>query len=460
MHWTLCRAACTCGWRGAREALRARPVVGGLLLAAVLALPLLAVVAGEVAAPVLRAAATDDTLATALAVAAVAAFASIGIAVAMLASDRAFLGRQLEAAPLGRAESFAGLTLLPLMAFGAPCLAIVAAFSLTATRGAGGVPVAFAIVIGATSAVALGAASAAGIAAAVRGSVVGVAALACLAAVWLAVGTVGGSARLGPASAVALSVRDPTQAIGALGAATLAGFGLWALAALVRPSERPLRADVRLTAPSSRRPLVATALATLLRLARNAQLRRHVVAGTVFAVGGALGIRAVVGADVAPYFAAFVALVVAAACPLVATGLRRDAAWLLRVVPVTGTRLAAADACAAVVAGFAVVMLIVALAAPLGPLSASALLIVEVNAALVLGAAAASSALAPWRADRMLEQLSSYAVLAVVAAFLTAALGRASDVATSTGVPETLFAAAAAHAVLLSGIALAAVLEE
>jgi hypothetical protein len=161
-----------------------------------------------------------------------------------------------------------------------------------------------------------------------------------------------------------------------------------------------------------------------------------------------------------PYFAVSVALLGAAAIPLIAAGLRRDASWLLRAAPVSQSGLAAADAVAAILVGFMLVVAALSVTAPLGRLGVGSLLMLEATVALVLGAAAASGAVVPWRNDRVLEQIGSYTLLAVVAGTLTLALSRAAAAAPAFGLSPAMFATLAAHIVLVGGVGLAAVLEE
>lgn len=459
MRWTLCRAACVTAWRPVRRALRANPLVAAILVAAGAALPVLAFAAGSSASPAFDAAAEDAALARAFAVAGVVAAVTIGVALAALAPTRASLGPQVAAAPVSAATLFVGLTLLPVALAALPLLALACAFALPATATVGGWAAA-AVVSATASSVALGAAGAAAAAAAARRSVTGAVALLGTAGVWLAVGAGSGRPLLGPASGLAAALGEPGPSTAVLlAAATSAALALWCLTAVARPAERQSSGTVRVAISVPRGPTLAVSVTTVARLVRNAQLRRHAATGLTLALLAAIAAR-VRAPGAAPVAAASVALLTAAAVPLVAAGLRRDAAWLFRAAPLSSARAAAAGAAAGVAAAYGLVAMVLAATAPFGRLGVGSLLVLEATAALVFGAAAASGALLPWRADGVLAQLASYGLLATLTGALTFALGRAAEAAPAVGLTATQLAALAAHLVLVGGIAAAAALDE
>jgi hypothetical protein len=435
--------------------LRANPLLAALVFAAVVGFPLLALAAGREATPLFDAAASDPALARAFALAGVLAATTIGFAIGALLPTRALLGPQLAPAPVARGTLFAGLTLLPALFAVTPVAAVLAAFAAAAAGAWGGT----AVVAGAGAAAALGAAASEAFACALRRSRVGAAVMLALGATWAVAGALGGSMALGPAAVVAGALAEPRpSSVAVLACVATTAVGLWAIASAARPPDRPVRGVVRLPVHIPRRASAAVAVAAVARLARNSQMRRHVATGLLLAVVGSLVLRVLV-AGASPFFGASVALVTAAAVPLVASGLRRDAAWLLRVTPVTPSRIAAADAAAAVAASYGVLAVVLAAASPFGVLGLGTLLMLEATAALVLGSAAASGAMLPWRGDRVLDQLASYALLGAIVAMLTFALGRAVEAA-PPALGATQLAALLAHLVLLAGIVFAAVIEE
>jgi hypothetical protein len=459
MHWTLSRTACVCACRRLRAALHGNPLLAAFALVTVPGLPLLALIAGRASSPIADAAAHDAALARALAVAVVTASTTLGIAFASLAPTRALLGRQFEPAPLRPIVAFVGLTLLPTGIALVPLAILAFAFALPAF-GELATSLAFLAAVGAG--LGCGIAATEAMIGATRGSVRGAAAAGIVVALWLAAGTVGGSAALGPAAALAKAADEPSRpALATLLCASFAAIGLWGVAAAARPAARKRtgRVIVRVRLPA--RAALAAGTAMTIRLARNTDGRRHLAAGMGFAVAGAFTLRALVGAGSAPpYFAVSVALLAAAAIPLIAAGLRRDAFWLLRAAPESPSRLAAADAAAAITVGLILVAAALAMTAPFARLGVGALLMLEATVALVLGAAAASGAVVPWRDDRVLEQIASYTFLAVVAGLLTVGLSRGAPAASAFGLSSAAFATLAAHVVLIGGVGIAAVLEE
>ena len=458
MCWTLCRSACACGWRPLRSTLRANPFVAAICVVAAVATPLLALAAGRAAAPAIDAASRDPALARAFALALVAGCVSVGAAFGSLAPTRALLGAALEAAPVRRSVAFLGLTLLPATAVALPLLLVLTAFVVPATSQSG-VWAPVAVVAGTCAAVAIGVAGSEAAVVAVRRPGAGSIVAGVLAATWTGSGAFGGSVLLGPAAPLSDAVSGATLLdVAALGGTGVVAVAAWALACVLRPEARPSSGLVRISFRLPRGALRATAAASFVRLARNAHVRRHVLTGCGLSFGGAVALRVTVDAA-APFLAGLVALVLASAIPLVAAGLRRDCAWLVRAAPLSRAHSALVDAGASMLAGYAVALLVLVSAAPLAPFGAGELLVLEATLALVLGAAAATGAVLPWRHDRVLDQVASYAVLAAVTVALSFVLGRAVEAAPAVGLADTQLAAIVAHAALVAGVVVAGALD-
>ena len=458
MSWTLCKTAIRCCARRVRAAVLANPLIGALAIIAALTLPLLALVAGRSFSGVVTAARGDDALAFALALALGNAAATGGAALAALAPTRELLGAQLGPSPIAQRDVFIGLLLLPAALAGLPVVLLVLTFAMSA----GGLQFAVNVVTSGIAAASVGAGAAEAVLGLARGSRLALVSLGALACACALVGYAAGNLALGPiapfAAALGGEVAFPLALTMLAGAVALA---LWALAAVKRPSPRRRRAAVRVAVPLPRGAEFASACATAARLARNAHVRRHVATAIAFAVGGAAAVDvAIGGAGLAGFFAGSVALVAASVLPLVGAALRRDSRWLVRPAPTRRRALAAADACGAVFVGALVVAVVLAAAATLGSLDAGAYVVVSTTAATVLGAAGATGALLPWHPASVVEQLASYALLAVVAGSLAAVVGRAAGAAAALGLSEPAFSAFAAVLVLAGGIGVAAALEE
>ena len=458
MCWTLCRTTCACAWRPLRSALRANPLIAALCVVAAICAPLLALAGGRAVSPAIDAASADAALARAFAFAIVAGAGSVGVVFASLAPSGDLLGAALSSAPVRRRTIFLGVTLLPTTVLAAPLLVLLAAFVVPATSGVGAWS-APGVVAGICGGFACGAACAEAALLAIRRPGIGALVASALVAAWGATGAAGGSLILGPAAVISDALSTPTALDAAVLATTFVlAVVLWAVASVLRPEGRSSSGVVRVPVRMPRGAMRGTATATLVRLGRDAQVRRHVVTGCSLAFGGALALRVTVG-DAAPFLAAFVAVVLASAIPLVAAGLRRELAWLVRAAPVSRARSALADAGASVLGGYTVAIVVLAAVAPLAALGAGELLLLEATLALVLGAAAATGAVLPWRSDRVLDQLGSYAVLTAVTVALSVVLGRAVDAAPTFGLADTQLAALVAHAVLVAGVAIAGALE-
>jgi hypothetical protein len=461
--WKLSSAVLLCSARRAVRAAATGPLVATLAAVLVAALPVLALVLGRQLAPLVAAAGADPLLAKVFAASLVAPAFAVGLAVgALLPGDRA-LGPQLLPSPVTRSVRFAGLTLLPLAAIVAPltAIALVGAAAASAEAPAGRW-LAGAIVSVFLAAAAVGAAlAAAGAAALGRARFAPLPAAAV--AVWFGAGAAQGVPLLGVGAWLSAATTGDVR--GALAAGTvgvivvLSAVAIWA-AASGTETGRGSRGQVRVAAPLPQGARRAVVVAFIARLARQGQLRRHVIVAAVVASAGAALLRVVGAGEMAASYLPFTAaLVAAAAVPPAAVALRRDAEWLLRACPVPRRALARAGATAGVAAAAATIVFVVAVAAPIAALDPGAWPIAETSAATVIAAAVIGGALVPWRPDRVVEQTASYVVVGALAAAGSYALSRSAAGAAELGVPEALFAAVAANAAVVGAVACAGVIE-
>ncbi|MEX2211548.1 MAG: hypothetical protein WD689_07275 [Gaiellaceae bacterium] len=390
----------------------------------VVALPALALLAGERAGPALQQAVASSlpaALSTGLGFGATAAVA--GVVVALAVPRRRFLGAQLAAAPLSPAALFAAVTLVPLLLAGLAASAVEAAFLVPALGAAA--PTALAA---GWAGFALGAATAEG-GAALRGSPAGAVALAGVAGLW-ALGAVGAGtdALFGPFGYLGLALRGEELGTGpaALAGIAVAAFALWGLAAAFRPDDRPARGEVRAILPTGGGPLTAAFLASLKRLGRRGELRRTAWTATAAAAAAGLVLAVLVGAE-GMLLGASLAVLGAALVPLAAAGIDGEAEWLWRASPAPRWATGAAAAVAGLVVALLLVTAAVAPAAGWAGASAGALLQVLALAVFTLGAAAIAGALLPWRSDRPADELASFGALVAVATGLWFVLGRAAE---------------------------------
>jgi hypothetical protein len=379
--FAICEAQFRCVLRRLDKGFATAPLLVGAAGLGAAALPAIAYWAGTRAAPALH-----DADPSFLALSAGFFAALVGAVLALLEPGRHALGTQLEAAPVPRATTFVGLTVVPpavaLVLLGLPVALFVAPAAGADT------PVVLARLLGAA---AIGAAGAEAALATGRRSLRGVPVAAVLALLVL-----GWKSALVVPFAVAL----------------------WLAAAALRPDERPLRASVRVIG----RGLLGT---TALRYARQPELRRQAAAACVLAVAGAATLRAVgVPNKGAVLASGTTALLGAAVVPLAAPGLDRRADWLWRSSPRGGVGLAALSGGVAVTLGFVVAVLGAAGALAAAPVSPPAALALAAGAVVTLGAGFLAGSLVPWSSDRLADQLAAYAAFAVVLSVLWFALAR------------------------------------
>ena len=381
MLFAICNAQLRCVWRRIEGAFAAAPVLVGGAAVGVAVLPAVAVWAGRRAAPALRAA-EPSTLALGAGLAA----ALVGAVLTLLAPGRGAFGKQLEAAPISRATSFVGLTLIP----SASALALLAVpAALFAAPAAGrATPLVLVRLLGAAAA---GGAATEAVLALARRSLRGAPVAACLVLLLLGWRT----------AAVAPFV-----------------VALWVAAAAARPDERPERAGVRVQG----RGRVATAA---LRYARRRELRRQTAAACALAAAGALALRASgVPNRATVLFGGSTALLGAAVVPLAAPGIDRRAEWLWRSAPSGRAALALIHGIVAIVLGALVAAIGIVLTLAVAPVRPAVALPLAVGAVVVLGAALLAGSVIPWRSDRLAEQLGGYAAFGVVLTVLWFALAR------------------------------------
>jgi hypothetical protein len=463
VRWKLSNAVLRCSARRMRGAIVREPFAAAVAVALLLALPALGLLLGRQVAPLIAAAATNTALANAFAASVVGPALLLGVGLGALAPADRLLGPQLTAAPVTPLTRFTTLTVVPLAVLSTPLAAPAVAWALAATdRAAAGRWLAPTLVTAFASALLLGAALSASVTAAVRRPRL-VPLAPGIVGLWLATGAWAGEPFLGPGAQLARAVPSgaTTAAESAVVCLALAALALatWAGAAALAPQARPARGHVRLSPRLPRRPRIAFGIAVNVRLARHAQIRRHVAFATMFALGTTLTIRLVgVGEAGTSYLPLAAALVAAAAVPPAAFALASDAPWLLRAAPVRAAAAARATACAAVLAAAVTIVVVVAAASPVASLEAAAWPLAETSAAAVLAAAVAGGSLVPWRPDRVAEQIASYVVVGTIAAALSYGLALGAAEAAVLGVPEAVFAAVAANVAVVASIGFAGLL--
>jgi hypothetical protein len=114
----------------------------------------------------------------------------------------------------------------------------------------------------------------------------------------------------------------------------------------------------------------------------------------------------------------------AAVLPLAVTGLDRRAEWLLRSAPRARRSLALRSGLAGVIAGAAVAVTGVGASASVAQALPSRALALVPLACMVFGAGLLAGAIVPWHLGRAVEQLGSFAALAVLAGGLSFGLAR------------------------------------
>jgi hypothetical protein len=383
--FAICSAQVRVAARRAAGAFATAPlVVSGAAVAAAL-LPAGAWWAGLHAAPALR-----DGDPTVIALGAGLAAALAGGFVTLLAPGARVLGSQLDAAPIPQVRAFVGLRLFaPLAALVLLALPVVV-FVVAAARGA--TPLVLVRLLGAA---ALGAAGTEAALALARRSFVG----------------------LPTAAAVALLLLARDSVLLAPGA-----VAVWTAALALRPAERVARAQVNLLARSR----AATAA---MRYARRRDLRRQAAVGMGLAVTGAVALRALdVPHDVAVLFGGVTAVLGAAVFPLAAPGLDRRANWLWRSVPVRPATLALVHGAVALALAFVLAAAGVTLTFAAAPTRPAVVLPLGAATSVLLGSALLGGSLVPWRAERLGDQLGSYAAFGVVAAAVAFVLARIAPV--------------------------------
>lgn len=457
--WILFRATVVCAGRRALGVFAANPVVALCVGGVVVALPLLAALAGRKLGPDLAVAlASEEALARSFALSVGFTSALAGAAVAALAPREA-LGPQLAAAPVSRFVTFLSVTALPLLLAATAVAALAVLFLLPfAAATPGGTRAAFVVLAGGAAAASLGAAlgeSAAGVA---RGSPSALVALAALGCAWtLATVAGGGDLLLGPLSYLAAALRAPAvplaEPLGILGATTAAGLAVWTVGA-ARPVEPPPRSRVRSVLPVPRDPRLASFAVALKRAGRRSALRRHALGVAAVSAGGALLLDALlpVPPDVPFFFAGATATLGAAVLPLAAAGLDREADWLWRAVPERAAPRAVASSLALVLLAFALAALAVFPVALFAPVPAVEHAKLAVAGALTFAAALVAGTLVPWRGDRLPDQLASYAAFALVGIALWLVVSTAARNAPFVGLPERVATALAVPLVLVSSL--------
>jgi hypothetical protein len=457
VRWKLFSATWVCAARRVRRALAANPLLAALALVGAVAAPIGAVAAGARLADSFRASAAEETFVTALALGVGTTGLVAGIALALLAPGTAAIGSELLAAPATRLRFVAATVVAPTLAAGSGLVALAALFAVPLADGLG-----LLIVLALAVSLLFGATLGEGAAQCARRDRTGPVTVAAVAAAWAITGRLAGAgAELGPAGALVRAV-DRNGArwwlglwLGVLGLAAAAGW----LAAAARPAGESRARDRSRPIRLPRRAPFALLVVTVVRLVRHPQLRLNAAAAVV--VPCALSLAAAAALDVggAPLvaFAGGLALTAAAVYPLAARGLADDARWLLRGSPARSSSLAAAVSAAGslVAAGVVAAALIVAL--PVARADVATYGQLEAASAFLLGCAAFSGALVPWRPDAVVQQIASYGALIVTVVFAWALAGRLEPLAAASGLTDAGFALLVGNAVLLAGVSGSAV---
>lgn len=444
-----------CQRRRALGTLRAAPLPGALVLAAVVAAPLASWRFGHALGSALQPLLRDPEVAGWLTIAPAVAGATAGAAVCVTAAGRRSLGPQLAALPVGARAALAATVLAP--AGVALALGLPAALALAVPLGAasaGGAAAGIGLVAGGVAGAAAGATAAESVLQACAGAHRrGAVSLLCLGAAWTGVGALLGSAVLGPLAPVGAALAGSTDSAAALAGAALAailGSAAWLELAARRP-ERVTAARASLRCRVAGPPATALPLAAAVLLARRRDLRLAVLVAVGFGLGGVvLAHRAAVPAPGPLHLGASTTLLGAVLAPLAVGGALGSGRWAWACAP----RVRLLPCGALVVAAHAVL-----LAALTPVLAVSALVsgapphaLAEVGfVALGLAAAAVlAGALVPWRGATMGDQIASFAAFAACAGLLSAAAGVAGPRLVAVGVPD----AAAAACVLVVSAAL------
>lgn len=397
MLWTLCRSQLLCAARRATDAFAVAPFVAGAFALGSALLPAVALWAGMRVGPLHA----DPETARALGLAAGLGAALAGCSVTLLAPARDAVGPQLEAAPISSATVFFGVTALPFSILAAALVTPLALFLAPVTRGQTAAALASLV-----TAFGLGAAGTEAIVALARRALRGAASAGGVAVICFA----------GPLTGASAAARGEGSARAFVLAPAAVALAL--VAGAMRPAEPPLPALVRARA----RGLFSAALA---RYARRPELRRNVLAGLVLAASGALLLRAT-GAprESAALFGGATAVLAAAVVPLAASGIDRECAWLWRTAPWPQELVSLFAHGAALALGACAAAVGVALCWAVAPGPVDRIAALAPAAAVVLGAALLAGSLIPWRANRPLEQLASFAAFAALLTALSIALAR------------------------------------
>jgi hypothetical protein len=446
--WTLSRAVCVAGVRGARNVLAANPLLALLAGAALLGAPTAAVVGGRHLADSFRAALGDPGFARGLALGIAATALAAGVAIALLAPAPDATARQLEAAPVRRLRLVLAATvvptLLPAAAFALPALLFVVALAGAAAP---------ALVLVLPAAGALGAAVAEASRLGLAGDLRGIALAATAAALWPVAGLVaGGRPELGPAAVIGIG---GTAELVVLAGVALAGSAFWLAASVARRPAGARQAQTRSILPVSRSPFAAVAVVTAKRLGRHPGLRAHNVATVVLPIAAAVTLRIGLGVGGAALvaFCVGLGLTAAAIVPAAALGLATDARWLTATAPQPRALVGGAVAFAGVSFAAALVAADASAIAPVARADAHTYVQLEATVAFVLGCGAGAAALVAWRPDRIVQQLAAYGAMFGVAVSAWLVLGR---VAVLAPLSDDVFGVLAGNATLVAGLTAAA----
>lgn len=441
----LVRAVLVCSWRRLRPFLVANPLVAMVALLALPGLPIASYIGGGRVAPSLsKALLEQDGVVEGFVAAIVFSGALAGAIVATVAPGLAVFGSQITVAPIRRMRFLwagAGFP-LALGAFAFSSLLALAALPVAAHLPAGRLLV-LELVFAALCASVLGALAIESALAAARARPVAILVLCFIAALWIVAASVGGSRGLGPFAVVtsSLSAAPGDVALRSAGLAglTLVASFLWLYLAASRAPAR-FQAEPRLILlQMPRGPFRAGIVVAIKRLSRRAELRRQISALTLLCVlaGPALLVFVPTIQDVVVLgLVAYAAIVGVALLVLAAAGVDEEGRWLWNVAPGGARSRPAGNALGAILLALFTFLVAVAPSFVIARPSFSLVVAFVGFACFVLGVAAISGTIVPWRSDRVVEQIASYTACVVLVGVLWYLVGKVAEPLADGGVPE------------------------
>ena len=453
MHSTLCDAVARCHVRRLRQTVAAAPLPAAVAVILVVLAPFALFRIGRAVGGELAGVVGAGRVADALVLGPVLAAAVAGAALALSLPGRPALGQQVAAGPCGGVAAIvAGLLVPALIAALVVLPSLVAVCVALASGLPGGQIAGVALAAAAVAAVPAGAVLAEGALAAARGRRRRSLVIAAGALGWTLTGLASGAAPLGPLAPVGAALRGAGSAWLAIAAPCGAAVVLalaWVLLAATRPEKRSRTARPARNRVRGERFRVPTAVAVLLTRRDDVRL------ATTGALGfGAAGI-AVASAAAAPaptpfLLATTTALLGSILCPLAVCGVLLRGRWLWLGGPGDG-RVINLAGCLVGLTGSTFPVGVVGVGAMVAS-GASWSAVGVVAAFVIVGSAAAllAGAVVPWSADRVGDQLTTFAAFAAVSIAASLTVGLVAPRLVSLGLPDPVVI------VLVCGVSLGA----